>query len=77
MDQDTGHTPVRVSLAEARDIAIRLRAGLAALGVPDGETRQIIPASDIDGGHYVRMGTWDPASAAILAEHLTRLPAGS
>lgn len=68
MNQDTDRTPVRVSLNEARDSATRLRAALGRLGVHADDTRQIIPASDADGGYHIRMGTWDPGSADALAD---------
>lgn len=74
MEHDTGDEPTRVKPRDARDIAVQLRAGLAALGIPDCDLRLIIPCYDITDGQHVRLGTWDPASAAILAEHLAPRP---
>lgn len=73
MSQDTGHTPVRVSLREARDSIVRLRAALEHLDIPHAQIRDIIPASDLSGSHYVRMGTWNPDSVHALADALEGL----
>lgn len=55
---------------EARIVAARLREELAALGIPDEDVRQILPAADTTGRGMVRLGTVSVDSADRLAAAL-------
>jgi hypothetical protein len=70
MEQDSEHGATRVSLETARAAATRLRAALAAVGLPPDVVRQVIPW-DTAGDHgVVRLGTWTPDTADRLASAL-------
>lgn len=59
----------------ARTTARALRETLAERGVPDDILRQIVPASDMQGRQYVRLGTWALADADQLLAALAKHPA--
>ena len=73
MEHDTEHTATRVSTKTAREAAARLRAALETLDIHTTTIRQIIPATDINGGAHIRMGTWDPEDVHALADSIEAL----